>query len=134
MIMYKCIANNENLFLVLDTKDGACEWTTIQDCRKYLEGGIKIEGLDLKSIDISHSYLDFNPAIDFVPSIIDKEVKLNSRNRNEYMKLIYLVKSYILKGGNIISFRNASDSFKSFLQSLERGYYDGQYVTATATT
>lgn len=131
--MYKCIANNENLFLVLDTKDGACEWTTIQDCRKYLEGGIKIEGLDLKSIDVFHSYLDFNPVADFIPSVIDKELKLHSRNRNEHMKLIYIVKSYIMRGGNIVSLRKASDSFEAFRQSLERGYTNGQYVTATAT-
>ena len=131
-VMYKCIANKENLFLVLDTNDGVCEWATIQECRDYLEGGIKIEGLSLKNIDASHSFVDFNPDVDFVPTVIDDEVKMNCKNKNEYMKIIYTVKNYIMKGGNIITLRNASGSFQSFKQRLERCCYNGQYVTTTA--
>ena len=118
--MFKCIANDENQFLILDTKDGVCEWTVIQSCRKFLEMGITIEGLTLRSIDKCHKYLDYSPVTDFIPASIVNEIKHNCTTPTEYIRISNVVKAYILNGNNIIKLRGSSSSFKNFIQNLVR--------------
>lgn len=123
--MYRCIANNENLFLVLDTNDGVCEWTPIQDCRKYLESGVPIEGLVLRQIDSNHKYLDYTPVTDFIPNNIVNEIKSKCTNTSEFNKIVTIIRSYILKGNNIIKLRRISGSFNDFVRNLTRWCYNG---------
>lgn len=120
--LFKCINNYENMFCILDTKDGVCEWTSIQDCRKYLEGGIIIEGLSLKRLDRIHKYLDYTPVANFVPNSIALEIRKNSANYNE---IFNVVKSYMLGGGNILSLRRESGSYSNFISNLARWCNDG---------
>ena len=128
--MFKCIANKENLFLVLDTNDGVSEWVSLRECRKYLKGGINIEGLKIVSLDAVNSFIDFTPVLDFVPSNIIKELSHYCIGYS-YSILLYIIKTFILMGNNIIELRNKSNSFNIFRQALERWYNNGQYVSAT---
>lgn len=123
--MFICIANNENKFLVIDTSDGVCEWTTIQRCRRYLEHGIRIIGLSLVNLDSVHSYIRYSPSNDFIPRKILDEFKLRCNNIDDYNKLVFLTKRYILSGNNIITMRIASGSYMMFKNNLLRWCYNG---------
>lgn len=117
--MFICINNDEEKFLVLDSKDGVCEWTSIRDCRKYLEMGVKIQGLTLKSIDKVHKYLDYMPIKNFIPSSIISEVSSTSSSSQELLKII---KRYILSGNNILQLRSNCHSYSIFVNELRRWY------------
>lgn len=123
--MYICIANNENHFLVLDTSDGVCEWTSIKDCRAVFQKGIRIKGLELRSIDKTHSYIDYSPSSDFVPKGICSELKSKCVSDLEYKQLLLAVQRFILLGNNIISLRRSCDSYVSFKRNLARWCYNG---------
>lgn len=115
--MFICINNNEEKFLILDTIDGVCEWTHIKDCRKYLEMGVKIEGLFLKNLDKIHKYLDYVPSKDFIPHSIKSEVLKRNYYPNEILSII---NDYILNGNNILDLRELAGSYENFIQELRR--------------
>lgn len=123
--MFICIATNENQFLVLDTNDGVCEWTSIQKCRRFLENGVRIVGLSLVRIDDSHSYIQYTPSNDFIPKQILRELQERCNNVSDYNKLLTIAKRYILSGNNIIAMRNNARTFNNFQNNLARWCYNG---------
>lgn len=123
--MYRCIAYKENLFLVLDTKDGVCEWTTIQDCKKYIRKGVDINGLTIKNLNSSHEYVEYNPVIDFIPDSIADEVHNNCMSTMQFNHVSNIIEKYILRGNNIIALRRTSGSYKNFLENLARWWKNG---------